>query len=233
MQKILTGLVITAVTTAVLVVAAMPASAQLRLPFFDRDRGGNVVGKELTAEDQADIARMESVFNSILTVDAEFVQTSDTELAQGRILLWRPDHLRMEYQDPSPHILIGNGGAIMYHDRQLQQTTFLPVSQTPAAFIMRDTLNLDDGVVVVDFERSGAFRKVTVVQEDNPDEGAITLIFEEGPLRFVGWKVIDPAGVEVNIALVNPRYGVTFDEDVFRVIDPKLQPLPALPLPPR
>lgn len=216
-----------------LATAAVPAAAQLRLPFFRGGDDGGVVPRTLTAEEQADIARMEAVFNAISTVDAEFVQTSDSEIAQGRILLQRPDLLRMEYEEPAPHLLIGNGGAIMYHDRHLQQTTFLPVSQTPAAFIMRDNLSLKDGVVIVDFERTGQFRKVTVVQQDEPDEGAITLIFEERPLRFVGWKVIDPAGVEVNIALVNPRFGVTFDEAVFKVVDPKVQPLPALPAPPR
>lgn len=209
---------------------ATPAAAQLRLPFL----GGDDVEIELhplSPEEAADVARMEAVFNSIGTLDAEFVQTSDNELAQGRILLQRPDGLRMEYLEPSPHVLIGNGGAIMYHDRHLQQTTFLPVSQTPAAFIMRENLNMRDGVLIINFERSGAFRRVTLVQESNPEEGAITLIFEDNPLRFVGWRIIDPAGAQVNIALVNPRYGVTFDEDVFRIVDPSVDPLP--PLPPR
>lgn len=214
---------------AVGVTAALPSQAQLRLPFFGG--GGEVTPYELSAAEAADVQAMEDVFNGFRTVDAEFVQTSKNELSQGRILLSRPDGLRMEYLEPAPHILIGNGNAIMYHDRHLEQTTFLPVSRTPAAFIMRDNLDMSDGVVIVGFERRGSFRRVTLVQEDSPDEGAITLVFETNPLRFVGWKIIDPAGEEVNISLVGPRFGVPLDDEIFRIIDPKVDVLP--PLPPR
>ena len=115
---------------AVVLGAAIPAQAQFRLPFF---RGGEPVEPYvLSPAEQLDVQRMEQVFNNIRTVDADFVQTSKQEVSQGRILLSRPDGLRMEYQEPAPHILIGNGGAIMYHDRHLEQTTFVPVSKTPA-----------------------------------------------------------------------------------------------------
>jgi outer membrane lipoprotein-sorting protein len=207
----------------------MPADAQLRLPFIGSR--GEVIPYALSPQEQADVLEMERVFNAIRTVDAEFVQTSDNELSQGRILLSRPNGLRMEYEEPAPHILIGKGNAIMYHDRHLEQTTFLPVSRTPAAFIMRDNLNMREGVVIVGFERRGSFRRVTLVQEDDADEGAITLVFETNPMRFVGWKILDPAGEEVNISLVGPRYGVRFDDSVFDVVDPKVEALP--PLPPR
>ncbi|MCZ6604078.1 MAG: outer membrane lipoprotein carrier protein LolA, partial [Alphaproteobacteria bacterium] len=180
-----------ALALALVVVATWlvpPAAAQLRLPFLGK-QDAEVEAYDLSPDEQVDVARMEAVFNSIRTLDAEFVQTSDTHLSVGRILLSRPDGLRMEYEEPSPHVLVGNGAAIMYHDRHLQQTSFLPVSKTPAAFIMRDNLSMRDGVMIINFERAGTFRRVTLVQEDEPGEGAITLIFEDNPLRFVGWRV--------------------------------------------
>ena len=209
---------------------SLPAAGQIRLPFLGGD-DPVVEQVPLSAEQNALVDRMEAVFNSIRTIDARFVQTSQGQRSQGRILMSRPNGLRIEYQDPDPYVLIGDGGAIMYHDRLLQQTTFLPVSQTPAAFIMRENLDMRDGLVIIGFERVGPLFQVMMVQEEDPEEGAITLIFERDPLRFIGWRIIDGAGTQVNFTLVEPIFGLQIDDDVFRIIDPTIEPLP--PLPPR
>ena len=193
----------------VLAVCALPAAAQI------------VSVVPLSEQNITDLGRIEAVFNSIHTMSASFVQTTDTEISQGTILLSRPNGLRMEYQDPAPHLLVGRGNTIMYHDRHLLQTTFLPLDRTPASFILQENLRFDETLVITGFVSRGSIRRVTVAQAGNVEAGSITLMFEDQPLRFVGWRVTEQGGGDINIALVEPHYDVPIDEDLFRPIDPK------------
>jgi len=177
---------------------------------------------QLDAAARADLARVETYLNSLTTLDSKFVQLSEDGFVEGRIRLARPGDMRIDYEDPVPVEIVASGLVVMYHDRELGQTSFLPVSETPAYFLLRDRIDLNDGVTVTKFEREAATLRVTLVENDNPESGEITLVFTDRPLFLAKWRVVDATGNVVDVALVNPRFGVTFDDtsDLFSTLDP-------------
>jgi outer membrane lipoprotein-sorting protein len=176
----------------------------------------------LDAAALSDLARIETYLNELTTIDSKFVQLSDDGFVEGRLRLSRPGDMRIDYEEPVPVEIVASGLIVMYHDRELGQTSFLPVSETPAYFLLRDRIDLTDGLIVKRFEREAATLRVTLVESGNPDAGAITLIFADRPLHLVKWRVVDATGNIIDVALINPKFGVAFDnaDELFSTIDP-------------
>ncbi len=78
-------------------------------------------------------------------------------------------------------------------------------------------------MTVTNFEREASVLRMTLVETDNPDTGQITIVFEDRPLRLVKWRVVDAQDNVIDVALVDPRFGVEFrDKDtLFSTVDPK------------
>lgn len=171
-----------------------------------------------------DIARIEDYLNAITTMDSRFIQIAASGLAEGRIRLSRPRDMRIEYDPPVPILMVASGRLLMYHDSALKQTSFLPVNQTPAAFFLRDDIDIDAGLAITDFAAVANTLRLSLVESANPDTGSITLVFEDNPLRLVKWQVVDPQGTAVEVVLLDPSFGGPLDNDLFDLIDPNLRP---------
>ena len=193
----------------ILIVGAAPANAQAD-PVLDDGA-------------KADIARIERYLNELTTLDSRFVQFSAQGIAEGRIVLSRPGNMRIEYEDPVPVLLVASGYLLMYHDRDLIQTTYLPVSETPAGFLLDEKIQLSGDITVTDFERGPASLRLTVIETDAPESGSVTLAFEDAPLRLIKWHVQDAQGNDVDVALLEPEFGTEVDGDLFSLIDPALE----------
>ena len=193
----------------ILIVGAAPANAQAD-PVLDDGA-------------KADIARIERYLNELTTLDSRFVQFSEQGIAEGRIVLSRPGNMRIEYEDPVPVLLVASGYLLMYHDRDLIQTTYLPVSETPAGFLLDEKIQLSGDITVTDFERGPASLRLTVIETDAPESGSVTLAFEDAPLRLIKWHVQDAQGNDVDVALLEPEFGTEVDGDLFSLIDPALE----------
>ena len=193
----------------ILIVGAAPANAQAD-PVLDDGA-------------KADIARIERYLNELTTLDSRFVQFSEQGIAEGRIVLSRPGNMRIEYEDPVPVLLVASGYLLMYHDRDLIQTTYLPVSETPAGFLLDEKIQLSGDITVTDFERGPASLRLTVIETDAPESGSVTLAFEDAPLRLIKWHVLDAQGNDVDVALLEPEFGTEVDGDLFSLIDPALE----------
>lgn len=184
---------------------------------------GNAAGPAAVNASHPDVARIEDYLNAITTMDSRFIQVAAAGLAEGRIRLSRPRDMRIEYDPPVPILMVASGRLLMYHDSDLKQTSFLPVNQTPAAFFLRDEINLGDGLEITGFEADASTLRLSLVESANPDSGSITLVFEDAPLRLVKWQVVDPQGTAVEVVLLDPSFGAEIDNDLFDLIDPNLQ----------
>ncbi|MBS28154.1 MAG: hypothetical protein CL566_04405 [Alphaproteobacteria bacterium] len=199
-----------ALAATLLFASVLPATAAAAVP------------AALSEADRADIARIETYLNGLTTMESRFMQFSKDGVAQGRILLDRPGHMRIEYAAPVPVLMVASSRLLMYHDTELKQTTFLPVSETPAALLIDDPIALSGDVTITAFERAPKAFRVTLVQTDAPDSGSVTLMFEDAPLRLAKWRIIDAQGTEVEVALLEPRFGVAFEDadELFSTVDP-------------
>jgi len=185
-------------------------------------RAADAVPAALDEADRADLARIEAYLNGLTTMESRFLQFSEAGVAEGRILLDRPGRLRIEYAPPVPVLMIASRRLLMYHDTQLKQTTFLPVSETPAALLIDEQIALSGDVTVTAFERAPKAFRVTLEETDSPDTGSVTLMFEDAPLRLAKWRVIDAQGTAVDVSLLEPRFGVEFKNagELFSTVDP-------------
>jgi outer membrane lipoprotein-sorting protein len=172
----------------------------------------------LTDADRADITRIEEYINSIRTLRARFVQLSQNGgRSQGTFYLSRPGRLRLEYDPPGTMILIGNGGQLQQYDTSLRQQQYVPLSSTPATYLV-DTLRLSGDITVTGVARTPQSIEVTIVKTRDPREGRITFIFQSNPLQLRNWTVVDSQNRLIRVTLSELQVGQPLDNALFRFI---------------
>jgi outer membrane lipoprotein-sorting protein len=176
---------------------------------------------QLSAEDQADVQRVQKYLDGIKTMTARFTQYSDGQTLSGVLYLSRPGHMRFEYDAPTPYLLLANGTWVIYHDKSVDQVTYLPISSTPAWFLLRDDLALTGDITVTKFERGPGVLRLTLVQTKEPDSGKVTLTFSDKPLQLRQWTLIDPQGKSTTVTLNDPHIGDPIDPKLFVFNDPR------------
>ena len=170
----------------------------------------------ITAQDKADIARIEIYLNSIESLRSKFVQlSSGGRFAEGNIYIERPRKLRLEYTRPSNIQVYANGSWLAHVDTELEAVWHVPLKTTPANFLVRDRIELSGDVTVRRVMRDAKTLSVEIVQSDEPDAGKFVMTFSDTPLRLVKWMVTDAQGVSTSVTLVSPKYNVAIPHGVF------------------
>jgi len=198
-----------AVLASLLALAALHAAAQgTRAP-------------ALSEQDRADIARVEAYLNDLKTLEARFVQIAESGgTAEGSVQIARPGRMRLEYDPPVPLLVVAASGQIIQYDKELKQATYLPLSSTPAAILLREQVRLDGDVTVTKVERGAAALRITLVQTADPRAGQLTLVFSDRPLQLTSWVVVDGQGQTTRVALAEIRSGVALDPALFVFREP-------------
>ncbi len=179
----------------------------------------------LTAQDRADLARIEAYINAIHTLKARFVQDApDGSLSRGLVWLQRPGRMRFQYDPPTPLLLVAGHGLFVYYDRQLGQTTNIPLGSTPLGLLLRDSFSLGGEVTVMAVTRDPGQLQVTVRRTASPGDGTLTLVFTDPPLALRSWAVVDAQRRETRVTLLDVQLGGSFDQQMFTFIDPKFLP---------
>jgi outer membrane lipoprotein-sorting protein len=170
----------------------------------------------LQPSDLADLAEIERYLDSIRTMAADFQQIDqEGRVATGRIFLARPGRMRVEYDPPTPYLLVASSGALVYYDSEIDQVTTLPISATPAAFLLKDKISLTQGVTVRSFERGRGAIRVEVVDAQDEGAGSVLMVFEDQPLALKQWTVTDAQGIKTQVVLTHADFGVTLDPRLF------------------
>lgn len=201
---------------AACVVLSVPVYAQYAQATDDRSVHTRQVAS-LSHEDLSDIARVEEYLNSVSTVQARFVQVSSTgQSAEGELFLSRPGDLRIDYDPPVPVLMVTSGAFLVYYDKELDQTTHVPISTTPAAVLVDERVELNgEDVRVTGVNKSANSIRISVVLADDPLAGMMTLMFSDAPLTLRQWAVRDAQGVSTELFLVSPRFGIDIDPGLF------------------
>lgn len=181
----------------------------------------------LTPQQAAAVDKAEAYLNDIRTLKARFLQSApDGSVAEGVLYLSRPGKLRLEYDPPTPLLIIGNYQLLVYHDTQLKQTTQVPLSSTPAGILVSPKIDLNGAeLTVTGFSDKEGLDRVTVTQTDEPQAGSITLVFTREPYQLRQWVVKDPQGQLTTVTLSDTRPGVALDQKLFIFNDPNFKPV--------
>ena len=190
--------------TALATLAALPAAAA-----------------DLSAQDKADVARVEAYLNTIRTAESRFTQfASSGEVATGTFSLQRPGKLRFEYDPPVPILIVATGSPLVYFEKELEEVSYIPVSRTPLGFLLAPTVAFGKDIAVDKVQRQPGALAVTGHDTDRPEDGAVTLVFTEQPFELRQWIVRDPQGKSTTISLEGLRTGVTIDPQRFVFVNP-------------
>ena len=74
-------------------------------------------GVARSAQDQADIGRIEAYLNGLKTLKAHFMQVAqDGGLSEGTAWIERPGRMRFQYDPPAPFLLTASHGVLTYND---------------------------------------------------------------------------------------------------------------------
>ncbi len=171
--------------------------------------------------DAATLKQIAQYLNGLRSLKARFLQVGpDGATTQGTLWLQRPGRMRFQYDKPSPLLLVAGGGTVVFHDSQLDQTTNIPVNQTPLGLLLADVITLSGDVTVTAFDRPPGQILVTLVRTKTPGDGSLTLALNADPMALVGWSVVDAQGRETRLRMSDVRPGGNFDQSLFVFKDP-------------
>jgi outer membrane lipoprotein-sorting protein len=176
-------------------------------------------GIAFSAQDQTDIARVETYLNGLKSLKAHFMQVAgDGGISEGTAWLERPGRMRFQYDPPAPFLLIAAHGELIFHDSALQQTSNIGLNRTPLGILLADHVQLTGAVTVTGIQRLPGQLQLTLVRTESPGDGSLTLIFADQPLTLRQWTVIDPQQRETHVTLYNVQTGGSFDPRLFEQI---------------
>ena len=149
---------------------------------------------------------------------AKFQQYSERGgIAFGTIYLKRPGFIRIEYEPPSPMLIVSDSVSLHYYDPELDQINRVPVSSSPLWFLLQDNVELGGDVTVTAFKRAPAAFELTIRQTDDAEEGKVILEFGDRPLELRQWTIVDQDNQKVSVGLFEAQFGIELDHQLFRV----------------
>ena len=193
-----------ALTAATLALAAQPSRA-------------------LTDSDQQLVAQADAYFDQVRTFKAHFLQeAADGAESEGDLYIDRPGKLRLEYQPPSPVLVVADGDSLVYYDKSLQQVSYIDLDSTMAGVLVRDHVKLDEGdLEVTQIGRRPGAASITVTRRKDPKQGRIALVFSEKPFELRQWQVTDQQGQVTTVTLYDAQSGLALDPNLFVFHDPR------------
>jgi len=176
----------------------------------------------LTTAEQSETARIEQYLNRMSTVKARFQQqSSNGGQASGTFYLQRPGRLRIDYDKPSHLQIYASAGLLIYVDTELEESTYVPLSRTPAGLLVQENIRLIGGdVTVTQVEKGQQVTRLQLVQTKEPDAGSVTLTFSDKPLELRQWSIVDPQGKKTTVSLSDVRTGQPIDPKLFVFKEP-------------
>lgn len=175
----------------------------------------------LSAQDRADIARVEAYLGAMRRLKARFLQVGpDGGTAEGTAWIERPGKMRFQYDPPTPLLLVAAHGDLVFQDKQLNQVSHIPISSTPLGILLANRITLSGDVTVTRVTRLPGQLQITMVRTARPGDGSLTLVFADNPLALKQWMVVDAQQRETRVSLFGIELGGHFDPKLFEFIQP-------------
>ena len=179
----------------------------------------------VVAESRAGAERAADWFDSVTTLRARFAQTApDGARSEGVLSLQRPGRVRLDYDDPSPILMVADGSTVAIADFELETIDRAPIRSTPLRYLLGGTDVLAEAVT--EAGRSGGRLYVTLVDPDGEVDGRLTLVFDDpdpdapaSDMTLSGWFAVDAMGGLTELNLTDAERDVRFDPRLFILDD--------------
>jgi outer membrane lipoprotein-sorting protein len=168
-------------------------------------------------EETALLEKASAYLNGIDTLQARFLQVDARGgVAEGDLYIDRPGKMRLEYDPPTPVLIVADGFYVIYVDLELDEPSYLDIDDTPAGFLLDPEWSFTDASVDVrNIRQEPGVIEITAADANDPTAGELTFVFSEGPFQLRQWRVKDAQSQEVTVTLYETQTGVDFDSDLF------------------
>lgn len=171
-------------------------------------------------QNNAEVARLQSYLDSIGTLYARFDQTNpDGSQSSGQIWLDRPGRVRIQYDPPTPFLIVANKNLLTFYDSKLGQTSNIPTDQTPIGILLDKPVQFDR-LQTNSVQTNGEQSSVNLSRRAKPGEGSIEIKFNLNPLGLIGWTTFGVQKEKTQIVLKQIKTGDKFNSDLFYFVDP-------------
>lgn len=170
-------------------------------------------------DDAAVVDRVRDHIEAMTTLTGRFTQVGPSgQAVTGAVWIKRPGFMRVEYDPPSPLLLVVNDGTLYERDEDLETTNAYPAGRTPLRYLLRKRLDLDKATILA-VERGPSGIAVTLASRDDEEPGAITLVFDAPELQLRQWIVEDAQRGVTVFTLHDVALGEKIRNSRFRIPD--------------
>lgn len=201
--------------------AAAPALAQVTRPPGERPAPAAPAAAAASpvtgAEREALLARASRALDQVRMVEAKFRQVSPRgEITTGAMTMARPGRLRIEYDAPSPLLVVSDGTKVTIADRAFKSFDSVPLRATPLYFVLKSNLDLTRDAAITDVTRQGDSVFITARDRKREMDGQITLELRGPTLQLAGWRIVDGQNGATAISLQDAKAVSRVDPKLFR-----------------
>jgi len=183
---------------------------------------------ELTAQQNTDVARINTYLNGVTNIAGRFVQASpDGAVSGGAFYLARPGRARFEYDDQEL-VVVARGQRLLIKEGRFV-TNELPLDGTPLKVLLGGAVDLAVDARILALETRAGTLAATIEDPTSPELGQVTLIFTsagaaasanagaDNALHLQRWIVTDAQGLRTTVSLSEIRYPDRIDPDLFNL----------------
>lgn len=201
-----------------LILAAPLAAEAQQAPKAPVAAGQGVKPGGLTAQQKETLGAINRYFNSVRTLDGEFVQFGpDGEKSGGEFHMSRPGKIRFIYAKPSALDIIADGTDVIVRDIKNQTQDLYPLSKTPLRFLLADHIDLTSEANVTKVSLEPDLISVVLEQSTVFGDGKLTMVFDRKSSELRQWTVTDAQGYDTSVAVYNVTPNQPADEKLFKI----------------
>ena len=152
-------------------------------------------GTPLRAE-KISLFSLSGYLDSIKKVSGTFTQfNSDKTISTGRIFLFRPGRMRMEYKTPDNSLVIVGGSQIAVFDSKSNtDPRIFPLRKTPLNILLKKNINLKTLDIVIRHEEEENSTVVLLQDPKLSSYGSLKLVFVDHPVTLRQWVITNEMG---------------------------------------
>jgi outer membrane lipoprotein-sorting protein len=176
-----------------------------------------------TETELAAVKRAETYLNQLGNLEARFLQVNpDGGAVEGDLYVARPGRMRIQYDPPTPMLVVADGVWLIYVDKEVNEASYLGLDETPAGLLLKKDLSFTaPGVALKGVTLGPGTVEITAAQKKSEAQGRVTFVFSEAPFELRQWRVLDAQNKEVTVTLFDAKTGGELAKNLFEYAKPE------------
>lgn len=147
-----------------------------------------------------------------------FKQASKDSFSEGWMIIGGKGKARIEFSPPDNTLIVANGKWIIFHDPELDRTTYLPLKSGVLKALLDPESFQNKKNFIIEQTKEG--EKITFTIEFNLEEQKqkVFIYFNGKNLTLLGWKIVESPDKEINVKVLGIKKAKKIQllkEDIF------------------